>query len=233
MFKNLLLLLIAIASVSLVGCKKDDDVPCGNYKYNDIPSDRDPFLYQTGTYWVYQEISTGDIDSVWLRANYLDTLQILTGFGSGCDKSFKVETTHVMELESSRWGFMNSLLVHDQSVDWTDVTNMTGLSYWLSTPGIPLYFDERDGLSRDLNGGIQSSSPSTKFIELIPNLQIGGNSYTNIAHFRSDAVEFEFMAEATAYDWYWKGEGIVRRDVRDEQDNIIESWELIRWNIVR
>ena len=234
MYKNLLIVFFAFACFLNFGCGDKGDEPCGIYTSEPLPAGYSPFRYQSGTYWVYQEVNTNDLDSIWVASVTLDTIRLTTGFGSGCDKSFADTESHIMKMEGNRYGDLYSWYLHSGGIDWGGPEHRdSGWGGNILTYGLRIYY-ATDGSYSTSSNPSNELSPDNSLLAYHDSLNVSGQVFTEVTAFRAETVEFfDFLPQPTAWDTYWTEDGIIRWDVRDELDNIVESWELVRWNIVR
>ena len=232
MHKNLLIALLGLSCLLSFHCKEVDE-PCGTTVFQEIDPSQRAYSYQTGTYWVYEEATTGATDSIWVHLTYQDTISYNSGVGPGCSKTFTEMESHVMELQGTRYGSMFAWFNQDVGINWVDPgstipsNNITRMFDY----GLRVFSRTRDGIGRDVNG--LEAGILTHFMNEYPTLQVGIINFSNVVALRSDPIDFSFLPEPTAWDTYWTEDGIVRWDVRNDQDSIVQSWNLVRWNVVR
>ena len=234
MYKNLLIVFFAFATLFNFGCGDKGDEPCGITIYDPIPDSLSHFRFLPGTYWVYQETTTNDLDSIWVTSASLDTTTWISGFGSGCDKAFSDTEIHSINLEGSRYGNMLTWYLYAGGICWTDSSELKGGgSGYLFDQGLRIYHVPGLRWGGWYQGGVEYG-PTNYQMNLDTSIQVAGMQYSNVVFLRTEQVSFfDFLPQPTAWDTYWTEDGIIRWDVRDEQDNIIETWDLVRWNIVR
>ena len=76
-------------------CKKNDTVTpvlqCTSANSVLVPQDmKDRFYFNVGTYWVYKNINTNDIDSMWVWKSFIATAPVDPNvFGTGFNKCYE------------------------------------------------------------------------------------------------------------------------------------------------
>ncbi|MFT6502332.1 MAG: hypothetical protein ACJASQ_002458 [Crocinitomicaceae bacterium] len=62
-------ILLVFCALLLLGCKKDEPIPCqetGNKNCEDIQNVKNFFYFKVGSYWVYEEETSGDLDTIYV-----------------------------------------------------------------------------------------------------------------------------------------------------------------------
>ena len=235
MKNNLLIALFSFACLLNLGCENEDEPTWCDWDSDPIPAKFDNYRYQPGTYWVYQEVTSNDLDSIWVASVSLDTVVWISEYASDCNNIIKTETeSHIMDLQGSRLGNMHSWYLQSTGVNWADPADV--IQDHMTSPfmdGLRIFHDrEAPNWGYDVNDEIYGT-PATYWQQTLASMQVAGGTFTNVISLRSDAVDFDFLPQPTAWDTYWTENGIIRWDVRDSLDNIIETWDLVRWNVIR
>jgi hypothetical protein len=69
MIKSQHIITLLLCTLILLGCKKDEPIPCqetGNENCEDIQNVKHFFYFKVGSYWVYEEETSGDLDTVYV-----------------------------------------------------------------------------------------------------------------------------------------------------------------------
>jgi hypothetical protein len=69
MIKPQHIITLLLCTLILLGCKKDEPIPCeetGNENCEDIQNVKHFFYFKVGSYWVYEEETSGDLDTVYV-----------------------------------------------------------------------------------------------------------------------------------------------------------------------
>jgi hypothetical protein len=69
MIKPQHIITLLLCTLILLGCKKDEPIPCeetGNENCEDIQNVKNFFYFKVGSYWVYEEETSGDLDTVYV-----------------------------------------------------------------------------------------------------------------------------------------------------------------------
>ncbi len=227
-------LILTIISISLVSGCDDDDKPQNWTRYEYLNEARDYIYFKTGTWWVYKKIPGGDLDTIEVFEDWIDTLK-LTGAGN------------VMYYEDVTWRAKSRL--DDYVYRFYQVFPMPVLEWDLIQPNDKVWKQYFWSKSRPGDGGGRTNvftypftkeilnnghSHDTKLLDDIDTLTIQGKLFTDLKHYNiSNDASFSWGLPGQGggiVEYYWAPRyGIVKRE--HMQKNI--SWELVESHIVQ
>lgn len=193
--------------ILLVSCKKE--TPPKIHYYN-LQEGLNPYMFKTGSYWVYKNDSTAVIDSVVVT----DTDQ---GFFSvppitpGTPSNEEIEYYKI-----TLFSFLNSESFTDFL--YFDVVSRNGNESPQS--GQPVLLTERS---------IGSEVLGAYVFDLIDTLNMNGNSFYDVIQMKIVSGEQdELIFEHDTYLYYQDSIGLIKKEV-DLGQGQFESWSLVQW----
>ncbi|MFD1551911.1 hypothetical protein DNU06_01570 [Putridiphycobacter roseus] len=217
-FLSLVVVLIAIQ------CRKDKSLPyCEEFPQNcvEIMTVKDHFYFDVGTYWVYQEETTGQLDSQWVSESY--TQPNVCWFNYTINSSITAYYSHITS-KLLAGGIDSGLVKKDERTILiarakTKAGDFVGNS-WIA----PFYYEMNDSVGNW--GGV--SSVSYLWVE---------NRYPEFIQFNLHFIDvikirethnIAEQSQATIH-FYAKDVGLIRKELLDSN----KVWNLIRDNIVK
>jgi len=216
------LLAIALLTLSLSCCKRDDDAPSEPITLLAPQEVKDYVLFQPGTYWVYENSITQELDSVYVY----ETLNEITRFeGDGQIVDFEqiiVNTFSEFEQYNHKYKLDAPVLEALQFYN-------PRIKRVKTKPGD--YVGETIVLFHPYNVGDKRYPLGTNgYVELIDfklSFELGGNIYQEVLIYKNVEDASEGYKNVNYY--FAKHIGLIKREIIDNT----ESWELIRYNIVK
>ena len=221
------------------GCNKNQSIPT----YNINPALKAAFNFKIGTYWIYKDSLTGNLDSFYVKYNIHDVAPHQSTNTNSND--YYIESTDISILASNIEPLPLSILT--QSIVYSIDYNM-------------LYF-EFDDLKTDYTKNTQIDigplinypyehqiidtfpyEKASKIAEGIINdiyisFTLNGQMYSNVADVSHQGFYLKTaMTDTFTYnDRYFicPNIGIIKMRLNHPQDTFIKVWELIRYNIVK
>jgi hypothetical protein len=188
----------------LTGCKKKSENP-----YLVIPQDlRDCLVYDTGSYWVFDNENLGDADSSYLKTNPLD-IEVDEGFPGLQDGMERCRVTYA-------GSFLDSVIIlHDD---------------------FAVYFDGGFRLEGSEAATFQAGYSTVTGKDTIMNVSVNtsvsfnGNSFDSVCVLRySTQTNDGFPDIYTAY--FKKHTGLIKIDRHVDAKDYV--WSLMRWHAVQ
>jgi hypothetical protein len=211
-----LILILSIVLLYTNSCKPDapienDKIPLQDYQYW--------YIFKQGSYWIYQNSKTGDIDSVYLtsslfdyqttkinvapRPYYIDEYYNISFFKSSFfNKTFNLWSINTHMLKN---GDLSEKNYHKgQIIKRGDPNNINSINV-------------------KYNGCLYVSRSSS--------INIGSNIFNDIEqmkiiHNEQTQIEFEYDTDI----YFAKNIGIIKKEINDTIEGTY-SWNLIRWHI--
>jgi hypothetical protein len=213
-------------------CKKDNAVPTGGYVPGSAQVVKEYTFFQLGTYWVYEEVSSGVLDSVYvtLADEFVDTVYE-AGNVTGIYTAFRNELMSDLDGYTSRYFF------DERDAEYCIDINGDFVCYQVTKgrykPGDVVgehqifYYQFDIGTNLFLANPFIGAVNKLTLIDLKDNYQVGGVSFPAVAKFHLD---YDLtLDDAEMHYYFGKGAGIVQRENIDSA----EVWNLIRYNIVQ
>lgn len=214
---------IAAFMILLVSaCRKEEDPepqpsptsPTTHFNY--LSESVTPYKYKAGSYWIYENDSTGLTDSITVDS-------VLTGFfesipnvhgttGSTYTEFYKMYFHDFGTSEQYNQTLMNYFLVRNYSGNWS---NFYGQSIYAA------------------NSPIGTTNNGMTIIAKFLSMNIGINTFNNVDKVQIIAAD-QFCPEFSydTYFHYCDSVGLIKKETELSPGNI-ESWSLKRWNIIR
>jgi len=195
----------------LISCGKDENTLTTSYYYVD-PSTT-PFLFNIGSYWIYQDSTTGSIDSIAVRSvNRYNASLDPKGPGQGTDVEEYAEVAYF----GSGTGSYNEIF--RQSYIFRGPLNKNGrpegICYYGRAPyGTPL---------------IGSTIYNATYEAIFDTLNVAGTTYHNVSKLRIH--EDSYITNCNLY--YVKNIGIVKKEYL-VNDTVNRTENLIRYNLIQ
>jgi len=218
--KKFLGILIIIIAIAVLGCNKKDS-------QQHITIDADivaNFGYKVGSYWIYKDSLSGQIDSFYVyrygRAvlNNSGTLLDNIGIYIGQQKISGPGATDTID-----WAF--GLWSNYISLSWTltrfgQIADQIGFTVFIS---YPFSLGHPNGYYGGISGG--------NVTEILPKYVLNGNSYDSVA-------VLNYNGNVNGYpinDTYYINTkiGVVKMSLNHVNGSVLRVWELQRWNIVK
>lgn len=205
-FKTWLGILFLLPFLMGTSCKKECDEPTPFY-----PLDEDflsYFAFPVGSWWVYEEVNTGERDSCYVILNETEVDEMFLGRKDGCGFSYKYEQLYLSEV------------IHNDTVNGSAMAHapIQKLDYYFFSHQKGAFFKiinlelGRDTFNREL------------FIrDRYETLKVRGILYENVIVIgQSVSSQNEFPQNI----YYSKNVGVIRRDYTEGT-----QWELVKYHI--
>jgi hypothetical protein len=205
-------------------CHKDTTNVCtGVYKPHQVinihPS-LDSYLFKTGSYWVYENDVTNQIDSQWV-ANAGNT-----------------DFTGEYPSKCSSGTFVHEYRIHVQR-------SLNGQKMDFSIIGGTLYQDTSTSIYQRHAGkyifnNLNSSYPESGYeqLEIIPSMTLNGNTIQNVKKIRlkhldpTPSIPYQYnLSDHDLYYYFADSIGLVKWEVVDGS-TILESWSIKSWQVI-
>ena len=207
-----------------IQCRKDKRIPfCEQYPDEcvDILKIKDHFYFDVGTYWIYQEENSGQIDSQWVSISFTDSGESWFNY---------TVKSNISDHHQRFW----TVLLDDTYL--SGLVNMHNTSAYVkrskSKPGgfigesyISIFYPEVG----DSVGNYSPFRPNNQIIidSIYEKIKYLGNDYHNILKINEYSNAVENFQPTIHY--YAKYVGLVRKELLDSN----EVWNLINYHIVQ
>lgn len=189
--------------ILFLSCKKDSN-PDVSREY--ISASLNPFMFKNGTYWVFQNDSTGLLDSVVVTSTLQDFYPIVSGPG-------QTQATALREFYD--------IHMHDylNNSDYTDRLE----NYWINRNAEqPILF---------AGSYIGYKYLGAEVSDKLDSLTVGNNLFINIIKMKIIAAEqYQNEFDHDTYLYFKDSIGLIKKEIDLGAGNI-ESWSLKRWKI--
>jgi hypothetical protein len=212
------------------GCKRCEG-PCCNYQHvYYMNTQLFPYLFKTGTYWVYKNETTGAIDSEYVYSYLHDTTRVST-LGSYECGSYSNERWYDSCLSFYNGNLIDTTIIGGQA-------QFAGLPQWItiynnicnSGPNPthePQVIFILDALSNYNYGGVY-------YYGTIPSLTVNGVPYQQVQQFYLNIMQTTSQVDSLSTKYYIeKNIGIVRTTTYSSNNADSTSWDLINKRIVQ
>lgn len=218
--RHLYYLILGIAAISLYSCKPDKPEPLKQLDVTAIPQIVKDFTwFKIGTYWVYEDSATNQLDSIYVFQAFFDTTEyVYQGQPTGKYEELTVK---------SRSAIDNSEYYHQlRGGVWTPDKHRYVVNYvkWKSSIGIlnsAMFFYplvSSNGFSSVWGGDFA-------VVDTISQKEINGKIYKNIYVFKNK--KDETMDYDSTITWMAKGYGLIKKMSLSKP----KSFSLLRSNI--
>jgi hypothetical protein len=222
----------------IIGCDKDPSKPGyqgkppkPEYYRIKMSEDLKSYLWSNiGSYWIYKNTKTGDLDTHIIRSFYFDSILV---------KGNQLRTQHITVYYDYLSKSFYSTFIKSFFYDYSNY----------NSPNAESFNNGRNLLTKEGNGsfiqpfyypfqftsvpGAGTGSSNTTYIGMDSTLTIQGKTYYNVAKFDidSDGVWSKtYPYTTTGSKYYWaKDLGLVKRTATHRDEN----WELIEYNIIK
>ena len=198
--KKVVLILITI---SLFSCSKDANFDTTSHLVSSISSSLYPFLFKKGSYWVYENQNTGQLDSVVVNSVTKDTVS-LSPLGPGQGARGEEEYYNI-----NYWSSVNGSY-DEQLVGYVISKGLVSGGY--------LYLSSHK---------IGDESLNAKLTAIYDTLTIEDNLYRNVVKME-DSKDLYLSTDMNLY--YVDSVGLVKKEIISN-DTIVETWNLIRYSV--
>ncbi|NQW42045.1 MAG: hypothetical protein HQ463_01250 [Bacteroidetes bacterium] len=216
------LVVCSIVILSLSNCKPEEMVQkkteCTAANTVKFPQDAlDRFYFKNGTYWVYQDSATGNIDSAWVRNARLET-HTPNGYGGDIcyDYRYYRLVTDYYKDSFLVWIIPNNVSdkIQDTASMYFDITynllktNKSNTYYRFNS-----YFNYYD-----------STNQHSGKIQILKQVTLNNKTYNNcLLLYYPNSIE-----DIYKYAYYAKNIGLVKYQLKNGS-----VWKLIRYNIIQ
>ena len=209
------------------GCKPKDchkDGTCAeDYRRMPLGEAKDYLYALPGSYWIYKNTVTGDLDSQVCIGFICDT--IIRRGTENFSRHITIEYERVIrDIQCS----FNNILITDETAGYNPNAprSLEAITDRHANHSIKVFFYPF------VPGRVIGNGASyTNYLGIDTTLIIQGKSYTNVAIFELDLDGiWENSPPYTGSKYYWaKGVGLVKRTATNKNDN----WELLRYKIIK
>lgn len=171
-----------------------------------------PYLFKTGSFWIFENDSTGSLDSIVVISTEHDSYWCpppVHGAPGQKHEYYKI----------TKENFSNSEIFND-FMDHSHIRRNGGGSF--GELGQPIFMAGEE-VGAGYNG--------MEIIDIIPKLVINGNTFTDVSQVKITATEqYQQEFEYDTYLYFTDSIGIIKQEVMKDSENI-ESWSLKRWTV--
>jgi len=181
----------------------------------EIPDSFQPWCrYKTGSYWVYQNMKTGQLDSTYVAS-----------YSAGTNTYYDDDKLdYYWNWESSDFDHVSGDGIHTYSRN----SNSADMSFYFKFGGLDISSDLIAN-PRFINAWYDGQS-SSGIVAVIPNEIVNGNNFTNVYHYRNGSQMWN--GDSLIVDVHLvKGIGII--ELKRRIDQVDTTWTLVRWHAVQ
>jgi len=205
--KNIIYLatVLCICITGMYSCKKNSSIP-----HKIIDADlKGAFDFQPGTYWIFKDSLTGQVDSFYVRNNWSSVY-------TNASPSFTYDAIIVDIKEVNEYPFGLDTSMWEITMDQSEV----GFSDWYGS-----YYLNLDPTTYPFTSGIQPYAVYPHTVNLFNSFSSNGSTFNNIA---------EIHFTSTIDDYLYIDNNVCFIKMILNQPGISERiWEIQRWNIVK
>ena len=230
------LAIFLIILLQIISCRDKDPIKPGyqrkapapvNY-WNSLDIAKDYLWAEPGSYWIYKNTATNDLDTQICILFAMDTI-----FKKGTTKETKhITVTYERIIRYIKSSF-NQWIYYDKTIDFPpSIDGYTGYNYInrsVSGEGIIKPFIKPFNIGAKFGNG----SSTTTCSSFVPTLTLQGKNYTNVALFdidKDDIWERKLSCIRSNNIYYWaKDVGLIKKEMK----TCNMSWELIEYNIIK
>jgi hypothetical protein len=214
-----------IVITSLISC---DKIIGGGEKH--IPIDADVlahFNYKPGTYWIYRDSLSGQVDSFYVSSNSanipLDINGVVYDEISFCVSQINISSIPGNDTVTWQFGLNTNYLSlalqigkTGQPVDRVEFPTFITYPFALGQP-----------LPKEFGAGVRGAN----VISILPSYSLNARVYTNVAILNI----IDSLPQYNLNDQFFINAdvGIIKMKLDHANDGLLRNWELLRYNIVR
>jgi len=205
-----------ISGLLFIACKKSTSI---NHQYLD-PGLVAHFNFKPGSYWIFRDSATGNIDSFCVKTNSLFTQTYGSGLQDVVITNFQEYTNRTdtnswqLNLDNNSWYFY----AYYNTKFNTHMEQFPVLGG--STYPFALHPVFASGIGRD-----------STIMSTLANYTVQGTTYTNVWQIIDSTHNLSYNHNDCFYisDSVW----VIKFSLNHPQDSLYNTWELVRCNIVR
>jgi hypothetical protein len=198
------LLLIILFIIAVSSCKKDTEIKTKPFNHSKLNSSLYPFLFDVGSYWIYRDTSSNQIDST-ILANISKSTFLMSPSAPGEGPQGDVEYFNI-----NYFSFLNNESYDEQLLGYV-------ISRGLYNGGFTLLSSKKIG-DKSLNAEI---------INVFDSLKIEGNTYKKVVKMK---ITKDSYIDNNYNFYYVDSIGVIRKETTIN-DSIIKTWNLLRCKI--
>ena len=221
--KNIALTLLILAGTiasTFNACKKPGSIP--NYPVND--SLKAAFNFQPGTYWIYRDSISGEVDSFYVQTNY-------TNNNNNVSYTYDVIRIHIVAYYNSPssyadWDYYYA--GNEIDMDYGG-SNMQTCYY---APFINYPFQNSITLFRYSSSYFVTDSALVK--KIYSTYTVNGNAFTDVAEVNHSLdTSGTGLLDYNDVFYMCPAVGMIKMRLNHPKDSINRVWEILRWGIVK
>lgn len=214
--RHLILFLIALLTIQ---CRKDRKKPfCEEFPQDcvDIMTVKDHFYFDVGTYWIYEEETSGQLDSQWVSKSITNKNE--SWFDYEIESSIILHHYHIWLLLLSELD-ITGLVPKDETSAYVE-RSKTMAGDFVGTSYISIFYPQIGDSIYNFGGELKIIDKKFKF-------ELKDIEYENVLVIKESKNKVENKQSTKHY--YAEHVGLIRKELIDSN----EVWNLIRYNIVQ
>jgi hypothetical protein len=216
-------LVIAIIFIVFYGCKK---------KVQTTPISSEllaAFNYQLGTYWIYRDSISGEIDSFFVTSNVPGAY--VNGGGNYTINQIYISISQIninsITFDTSKWAMEYQANMIDLKFYESNM-----LDYYINY--FPLINYPFSYSLSACSGCFDGSSGIGSVYNIINNYSVNNNSFYNVAEINNvGAISPAVHSSHNDLFYICPTVGIIKMTLNHPQDSLYRVWEIIKWNIIK
>ena len=219
-----LALLLAIGAFCFNGCGPDEK-PVEDLGFFPLGEVKDYHYFQPGSWWVYKNMITGELDTVVMHRSKIDTIHVGNNIRRFSYEDITYTTTSINLREN--YNHSRRYPMSAEPIDWK-------YFYYISRSRISEqrgFEGEQNVFLYPLNFSFDDQN-AIHFQEKINDFFLQGNNY-------EDVLVYDLIRDASwkskMAKYYWgKNVGLVKRERFDRETlEVLDSWELIEYEVAQ
>ncbi len=205
----------------LFACKKNSIAPV---IYTPVDTNLQKyFYYKPGTYWIYKDSISGQVDSFVTASDSISTVSI---------ENSKIYTPYkIIIINVCAYKISNGLISFDGNWNW----QLLDTRVYLNILSVPSDYSAPFFSYPIKNDSIYSQGEYGNFIvttNMFSSFSIGGTNYNNVAEIHHFWAGFGVRPHN---DWFSinNDAGIIKMRINNSPDSIYHVWELQKYNMAR
>jgi len=210
---------LILAILTALGCKKEN--------HNGVdPGLQNAYSFPKGTYWIYKDSLSGDIDSFFVTDNSLVSVATNDGLNDHIFMAISENSEYRSKIETSQW----QLLLNLSEIDL----------YWIQRNATPISHADYSYSPLAFYPFVVASSLSGEHyiatvIQNFNTYTVGSNTFNKVTLINDTLFGTPNSSDPYMNDWLYlsDGIGIIKMHLYHPQDTLDRIWELQRWHIVK
>ena len=204
-------------------CEKDPYIPfCELHpdQCEDMERIKDHYYFKTGSWWVYQEVNSHQLDSQWVSKGWVNDCKFRLTIKTTLDDYDRERWTHLLTPSE------NCGLVEKRRLAYIE-RSKTKAGGFIGTSYIGIFYPVVGDSLGNYGGGYPSYTADSwlRIRNVYESYSVLNTTYSNVIEISDDYNAVEHSQPTT--HWYAEGVGLIKKELIDSN----QTWLLIKYNV--